>query len=47
MAQYDKTKDSMIEGAISKLQEDELMTNLLKKLENTYTIKSSIQDKEK
>ena len=47
MAQYDKTKDSMIEDTISKLQEDELMINLLKKLENTYTIKSSIQDKEK
>lgn len=46
MAQYDKSRDEAIKGTIIQLQDDELMTNLLKRLENTYPIQSSIQEKE-
>lgn len=47
MAEYNKTKDEVVKSAIIQLQEDELMTNLLKRLENTFVIHSSIQEKEK
>ena len=43
---YDKTKDQAVKNAIMQLQETELMTNLLQKLENIFNIKSSIQTKE-
>ena len=43
---YDKTKDQAVKNAIMQLQETELMTNLLQKLENSFNIKSSIQTKE-
>ena len=46
MAEYDKSRDEAIKGTIIQLQDDELMTNLLKRLENTYPIQSSIQEKE-
>jgi peptidyl-prolyl cis-trans isomerase D len=43
---YDKTKDDVVKSTLKQLQEEELMTNLLKRLENTFPIKSSIQEKE-
>jgi peptidyl-prolyl cis-trans isomerase D len=46
MADYNKTKDDVVKGTIIQLQEEELMLNLMKKLENTFTIQSSIQEKE-
>lgn len=46
IGEYDKAKDEVVKGTLKQLQEEELMTNLLKKLENTYTIQSSIQEKE-
>ena len=46
MSDYNKTKDDVVKGTIIQLQEDDLMINLLKKLENTFPIQSSIQDKE-
>mgnify|MGYP006995913132 FL=1 len=47
MAEYNKAKDEVVKSAIIQLQEDELMTNLLKRLGNTFVIHSSIQEKEK
>ena len=44
--QYDKAKDEVVKGTIKQLQEEELMTNLLKRLENTFEIQSSLQEKE-
>lgn len=46
MAEYNKSKDEVVKGVIVQLIDEELMTNLLKRLENTYPIQSSIQDKE-
>ena len=46
IAEYNKSKDEAVKGTLIQLQEEELMTNLLKKLENTFQIHSSIQDKE-
>lgn len=46
MGDYNKTKDDVVKGTIIQLQEEELMLNLLKRLENTFTIQSSIQEKE-
>jgi peptidyl-prolyl cis-trans isomerase D len=43
---YDKTKDEVVKGTLKQLQEEELMTNLLKRLENTFAIQSSLQEKE-
>jgi len=43
---YDKSKDEVVKGTLVQLQEEELMTNLLKRLENTFEIQSSIQEKE-
>ena len=45
-AEYNKTKDDVVKGTIIQLQEEELMTNLMKKLENSFKIESSIQEKE-
>lgn len=44
--EYNKTKDDVVKGTIIQLQEEELMTNLMKKLENSFKIESSIQEKE-
>ena len=46
VAEYNKSKDEVVIGTLKQLQEEELMTNLLKKLENTFAIQSSIQEKE-
>lgn len=46
MGDYNKTKDDVVKGTIIQLQEEELMLNLLKRLENTFAIQSSIQEKE-
>ena len=46
MAEYNKSKDEVVKGTIKQLQEEELMTNLLKRLENTFEIQSSLQEKE-
>ncbi|MBL3520253.1 SurA N-terminal domain-containing protein [Arcobacter lanthieri] len=43
MANYDKSKDSFIKDEIKQVQEADLISNLLKKLENSFTIKTSIQ----
>jgi len=44
--EYNKTKDDSVKKTIIQLQEEELMTNLMKKLENSFDIKSSVQEKE-
>ena len=44
--EYNKSKDNSVKETIIQLQEEELMTNLMKKLENSFDIKSSIQEKE-
>lgn len=46
IGEYDKSKDEVVKGTLMQLQEEELMTNLLKRLENTFEIQSSIQEKE-
>lgn len=46
ISDYDKTKDDVVKSTLKQLQEEELMTNLLKRLENTFPIQSSIQEKE-
>jgi peptidyl-prolyl cis-trans isomerase D len=46
IGEYDKAKDEVVKGTLKQLQEEELMTNLLKRLENTFEIQSSIQEKE-
>lgn len=43
---YDSAKNDSIEGLIDQIQSTELITNLLKKLETKYSIKTSIQGKE-
>lgn len=43
MANYDKSKDNFIKDEIKQVQEADLISNLLKKLENSFTIKTSIQ----
>ena len=43
---YNKAKDELVKGTLIQLQEEELMTNLIKKLENSFEIQSSIQEKE-
>ena len=45
-ADYNKTKDDVVKQSLIQLQEEELMTNLIKKLENSFEIQSSIQEKE-
>ena len=44
--EYNKSKDELVKGTLIQLQEEELMTNLIKKLENNFQIKSTIQEKE-
>lgn len=43
---YDNTKDEMVKTTLTQIQEQELMTNFVKRLENMYEIQSSIQTKE-
>jgi peptidyl-prolyl cis-trans isomerase D len=43
---YDSSKDEMTKNAIMQVQENDLINNLLKKLELIYTIKTSTQTKE-
>ena len=45
-AEYNKAKDDIVKSNLIQLQEEELMTNLIKKLENSFKIQSSIQEKE-
>jgi peptidyl-prolyl cis-trans isomerase D len=45
-AEYNKTRDDGVKESLIQLQEEELMTNLIKKLENSFEIQSSIQEKE-
>ncbi|MDD2888886.1 MAG: peptidylprolyl isomerase [Aliarcobacter sp.] len=44
--EYNKAKDASVKQTIIQLQEEELMTNLMKKLENNFDIKSSVKEKE-
>lgn len=46
ISDYNKAKDDLVKGTLIQLQEEELMTNLMKKLENSFEIQSSIQEKE-
>ena len=43
---YDKTKEESIKSTLIQLQSEELMNNLVKRLENTFEIQSSIETKE-
>ncbi|RBQ30958.1 peptidylprolyl isomerase [Arcobacter sp. FW59] len=43
MVDYDKSKDNFIKDEIRQIQEGDLMSNLLKKLENSFKIKTSIE----
>ncbi|KAB7886229.1 peptidylprolyl isomerase [Poseidonibacter ostreae] len=43
---YDKARDESIKSTIVQLQSEELMNNLVKRLENKYEIQSSIEIKE-
>ena len=46
MASYDKAKDSFVRDEIKQVQNSDLLSNLLKKLENSIAIKTSMQTKE-
>lgn len=46
LGKYDSSKDDSIKGLVDQIQSTELITNLLKKLETIYTIKTSVQGKE-
>ena len=46
IGKYDKAKDEIVKGTLMQLQGEELMTNLLKKLENTFEVHSSLENKE-
>ncbi len=43
---YDKARDESVKSTIVQLQSEELMNNLVKRLENKYEVQSSIQTKE-
>lgn len=43
---YDETRNSAVESTLTQLQAQELMTNLINRLENSYEIQSSIEVKE-
>jgi len=43
---YDKTRDESVKSTLIQLESEELMNNLVKRLENTFEIKSSIEVKE-
>ncbi len=46
MASYDKAKDSFVRDEIKQVQNSDLLSNLLKKLENSIVIKTFMQAKE-
>ncbi len=46
LAKYDSSKDKSIENTLLSLKEQELMNNLLQKLQNTFEVKSSLKEKE-
>ena len=43
---YDKSRDESVKSTLIQLQSEELMNNLVKKLENDIEIQSSIEVKE-
>lgn len=47
LGSYDKSKDEAVKSTLTQLQSQELMTNLIKRLENTYEIQSSIEPETK
>lgn len=46
LAEFNKENSDLIKNEIKQIQESDLSSNLLKKLENSFTIKTSIQTKE-
>lgn len=46
LGSYNKDRDNAVRSTLTQLQSQELMTNLVNALENTYEIQSSIQTKE-
>ena len=46
LGEYNKSKDDIVRSNLAQLQEEELMTNLIKKLENSFKIQSLINEKE-
>jgi peptidyl-prolyl cis-trans isomerase D len=46
LGEYNKSKDDIVKSNLVQLQEEELMTNLIKKLENSFKIQSLINEKE-
>lgn len=46
LGDYDKSKDQLVKNTLSQLINQELMVNLVKRLENTFEIQSLIQEKE-
>jgi peptidyl-prolyl cis-trans isomerase D len=44
---YDKSRDETVKSTLAQLQEQELMSNLIKNLENRFEVQSSIDTKEK
>ncbi len=46
LAKYDSSKDKSIENTLAGLKQQELMDNLLEKLQNTFEVKSSLKEKE-
>ena len=47
LGEYDKTRDESVKSTLKQLKQQEIMTNLVENLENTYEIQSSIEAKEK
>ena len=45
-AKYDANKDATVKGTLNDLQNNELMSNLVKSLENRYDVQSSMNTKE-
>lgn len=45
-AKYDESKDDVVKSTLVQIQDEELMMNLIKRLENFYEIQSSIQVKD-
>ncbi len=46
LGEYDSSKDKSIENTLVQIKEQELMNNLLQKLESTFEVKSSLKEKE-
>ena len=46
LGEYNKSKDDIVRSNLAQLQEEELMINLIKKLENSFKIQSLINEKE-